>query len=62
LARRLCNIAAAGLRNWTLNLHNALKPHGIYVAHMAISAWIGSESEHHYVALPEADVASAAMA
>jgi NADP-dependent 3-hydroxy acid dehydrogenase YdfG len=36
------NIAAAGLRNWTLNLHNELSQHGIYVAHIAISAWIGS--------------------
>lgn len=25
-----------------LNLHGALAPKGIYVAHMAISAWIGS--------------------
>jgi hypothetical protein len=36
------NIAAAGLRNWTLNLHNELKPRNIYVAHIAISAWIGA--------------------
>jgi short-subunit dehydrogenase len=36
------NIAAAALRNWTLNLHNALGPKGVYVAHVAISAWIGS--------------------
>jgi short-subunit dehydrogenase len=36
------NIAAAGPRNWTLNLHNELKPHNIYVAHVAISAWIGA--------------------
>ncbi len=36
------NIAAAGLRNSTLNLHNELKPHNIYVAHIAISAWIGA--------------------
>lgn len=35
-------IAAAGLRNWTLNLHNELEPHNIYVAHIAISAWIGA--------------------
>ena len=35
------NIAAAGLRNWTLNLHNALKPQGVYVAHVGITAWIG---------------------
>jgi NAD(P)-dependent dehydrogenase (short-subunit alcohol dehydrogenase family) len=35
------NIAAAGLRNWTLNLHNALQPKGIYVAHMGITALIG---------------------
>jgi short-subunit dehydrogenase len=36
------NIAAAGLRNWTLNLHKELSQHGIYVAHVGISAWIGS--------------------
>jgi NAD(P)-dependent dehydrogenase (short-subunit alcohol dehydrogenase family) len=36
------NFAAAGLRNWTLNLHNELKEHGVYVAHVAISAWIGA--------------------
>lgn len=36
------NIAAAGLRNWTLNLHKELSQHGVYVAHVAISAWIGS--------------------
>ncbi|MFI6733123.1 SDR family NAD(P)-dependent oxidoreductase [Nonomuraea sp. NPDC050451] len=35
-------LAAAGLRNWTLNLHSELKPHNIYVAHIAISAWIGA--------------------
>ncbi|QHC57806.1 SDR family NAD(P)-dependent oxidoreductase [Rathayibacter sp. VKM Ac-2760] len=33
-------IAAAGLRNWTLNLHDALKPQGVHVAHVAISALI----------------------
>jgi short-subunit dehydrogenase len=36
------NVAAAGLRNWTLNLHQELKPHNIYVAHIGISAWIGA--------------------
>jgi NAD(P)-dependent dehydrogenase (short-subunit alcohol dehydrogenase family) len=41
-ARANINIAAAGLRNWTLNLHNELKPHNIYVAHIAISTQIGS--------------------
>jgi len=35
------NIAAAGLRNWALNLHTALKPKGVYVAHMGITALIG---------------------
>lgn len=35
------NIAAAGLRNWTLNLHNALQSKGVYVAHMGITALIG---------------------
>jgi NAD(P)-dependent dehydrogenase (short-subunit alcohol dehydrogenase family) len=36
------NIAAAGLRNWVINLHCALAPKGVYVAHVAISARIGS--------------------
>lgn len=37
------NIAAASgaLRNWTLNLHAALAPNGVYAAHVAIAAWIG---------------------
>jgi NAD(P)-dependent dehydrogenase (short-subunit alcohol dehydrogenase family) len=37
------NIAAAtaALRNWTLNLHAALAPKGVYAAHVAIAAWIG---------------------
>jgi NAD(P)-dependent dehydrogenase (short-subunit alcohol dehydrogenase family) len=35
------NIAAAGLRNWALNLHNALQPKGVYVAHLGITALIG---------------------
>jgi NADP-dependent 3-hydroxy acid dehydrogenase YdfG len=35
------NIAAAGLRNWTLNLHNALRDKGVYVAHVGITALIG---------------------
>ncbi|WP_066909236.1 SDR family NAD(P)-dependent oxidoreductase [Millisia brevis] len=34
-------LAGAGLGNWVLNLHNTLGPEGIYVAHVAISAWIG---------------------
>ena len=34
-------IATAGLRNWTLNLHNALRDKGVYVAYVAISALIG---------------------
>jgi hypothetical protein len=33
---------AAQLRKWTLNLHNELEPQNIYVAHIAISAWIGA--------------------
>jgi len=36
------NIAAAGLRNWTLNLHDALAEKGVYVAHVGITALIGS--------------------
>lgn len=36
------NIAAAALRNWVINLHGALAPQGVYAAHVAISAWIGS--------------------
>ncbi|MFI5933856.1 SDR family NAD(P)-dependent oxidoreductase [Actinoplanes sp. NPDC051494] len=35
------NLAASGLRNWVLNLHNVLKPKGVYAAHVAISTWIG---------------------
>ena len=35
-------IATAGLRNYTLNLHNALRDRGIYVAYVAISALIGA--------------------
>lgn len=38
------NIAAGGaaLRNWTLNLHAALKNTGVYVAHVALAVSIGS--------------------
>ncbi|MEU5872166.1 SDR family NAD(P)-dependent oxidoreductase [Glycomyces sp. NPDC047369] len=36
------NIAAAALRNWALNLHNELAPHGVYAAHIAITALIGA--------------------
>jgi NAD(P)-dependent dehydrogenase (short-subunit alcohol dehydrogenase family) len=36
------NIAAAGLRNWTLNLHDALAEKGVYVAHVGITALIGA--------------------
>ncbi|KJQ52725.1 SDR family NAD(P)-dependent oxidoreductase [Microbacterium sp. SA39] len=37
------NIAAASgaLRNWVLNLHEALRAEGVYVAHIALAAWIG---------------------
>jgi NAD(P)-dependent dehydrogenase (short-subunit alcohol dehydrogenase family) len=37
------NIATASgaLRNWTLHLNAALKPQGVYAAHVAIAAWIG---------------------
>lgn len=35
------NIAAAGLRNWTLNLNAALADTGVYVAFVAITALIG---------------------
>ncbi|TCO47095.1 short subunit dehydrogenase [Kribbella antiqua] len=42
------NAAAAALRNWVLNLHQVLDGTGVYAAHVAISAWIGSGS-------PEAD-------
>ncbi|MBD8518232.1 SDR family NAD(P)-dependent oxidoreductase [Plantibacter sp. CFBP 8804] len=34
------NIAAAGLRNWTLNLNSALTDTGVYVAFVAITALI----------------------
>ncbi|WP_250009739.1 hypothetical protein [Actinoplanes sp. M2I2] len=33
--------ATAALRNWTLQLHAALEPHGVYAAHVAIAAYIG---------------------
>jgi NADP-dependent 3-hydroxy acid dehydrogenase YdfG len=36
------NAAAAALRNWVLNVHQALDGSGVYAAHVAISAWIGS--------------------
>lgn len=36
------NIAAAGLRNWTLNLHDSLAEKGVYVAHVGITALIGA--------------------
>ena len=36
------NAAAAALRNWALNLHQALDGTGVYAAHVAISAWIGT--------------------
>ncbi len=36
------NAAAAALRNWVLNLHQILDGTGVYAAHVAISAWIGS--------------------
>ncbi|MDY0946013.1 SDR family NAD(P)-dependent oxidoreductase [Frigoribacterium sp. CFBP9039] len=36
------NIAAAGLRNWTLNLHDPLAEKGVYVAHVGITALIGA--------------------
>ena len=36
------NAAAAALRNWVLNLHQVLDGTGVYAAHVAISAWIGS--------------------
>jgi hypothetical protein len=35
-------IATAGLRNYALNLHNALRDKGVYVAYVAISALIGA--------------------
>lgn len=47
------NIAAAGLRNWTLNLHSALRDKGVYVAHVAITALIGGghpDAEPHIIA------------
>ncbi|SMQ71319.1 SDR family NAD(P)-dependent oxidoreductase [Agreia sp. VKM Ac-1783] len=40
-ARGNINIAAAGLRNWTLNLNSALADTGVYVALVAITALIG---------------------
>lgn len=34
-------VAAAGLRNWLLNLHAAVADRGVYVAHVALAAAIG---------------------
>lgn len=36
------NAAAAALRNWVLNLHQVVAEQGVYAAHVAISALIGS--------------------
>lgn len=33
--------ASAALRNWVLNLNEALFAEGVYVAHISIAAWIG---------------------
>lgn len=35
------NAAAAALRNWVLNLNQAVAEEGVYAAHVALSAWIG---------------------
>lgn len=48
------NAAAAALRNWVLNLHQAVAEKGVYAAHVAISAWIGSGA-------PEAEPAAIAQ-
>lgn len=37
------NAASAALRNWVINLHNSLADTDVYVAHMAISIWIGQQ-------------------
>ena len=34
-------IAGAALRNWVLNLHDALADKGVYAAHVPLSVWIG---------------------
>jgi hypothetical protein len=49
------NAAAAALRNWALNLNGALADRGVYAAHIAISAFIGSGP-------PEAEPAAIAEA
>jgi hypothetical protein len=36
------NAASAALRNWVLNLHQVCTDQGVYAAHVAINAWIGS--------------------
>lgn len=36
------NIAQAGLRNWALNLHNALADKGVFTANVAINVFIGA--------------------
>lgn len=35
------NAAQAALRNWVLNVHQVVAERGVYVAHVAIRAWIG---------------------
>ncbi|KAJ4459644.1 putative short-chain dehydrogenase [Paratrimastix pyriformis] len=35
------SMAAAALRSWTLNLHQAAAPHGVQVAHIEINATLG---------------------
>lgn len=38
------NAADAGMRNWILNLHKELAPEGIQAAHVAISAFLGTNA------------------
>jgi NAD(P)-dependent dehydrogenase (short-subunit alcohol dehydrogenase family) len=54
------NVTAAmgALRNWALNLGVAVSPHGIYVAHVAISVWIGDSAPEGMPSLPASDIAA----
>jgi NAD(P)-dependent dehydrogenase (short-subunit alcohol dehydrogenase family) len=42
------NAAAAGLRNWVLNLGQELSGTGVHVAHVAINVWIGEGAPAGY--------------
>ncbi|TCO59172.1 SDR family NAD(P)-dependent oxidoreductase [Actinocrispum wychmicini] len=52
-------IAGAALRNWVLNLHEALGEKGVYVGHVAIGAWIeGTPAPAGVVTMHPDDIAA----